>query len=130
MQKPLEPQVLRAKVAVFADLYRSKHLASEATRQFESERREAEEGARRFRLLVESVKDYAIFILDPDCRVSSCNSGAERIKGYRASEIVGKHFSVFYPPSDIVAGKCEHELDIASRESRHARPPRRRERGA
>ena len=66
-----------------------------------SERRRAEEGLRqseeRFRLLVEAVKDYAIFMLDADGRVMSWNAGAERIKGYAAHEIIGQHFSVFYP---------------------------------
>jgi PAS domain S-box-containing protein len=83
-----------------------------------TERKDAEEGARRFQLLVESVKDYAIFILDIGGRVATWNTGAERIKGYRASEIIGKHFSVFYPPEDVVAGKCEEELAIASDEGR------------
>lgn len=76
---------------------------------------EAEE---RFRLLVESVKDYAIFILDPDGRVSTWNPGAERIKGYRAAEIVGKHFSIFYPPEVAATGRCDEELVIAAREGR------------
>ncbi len=66
-----------------------------------SERRRAEEGLRqseeRFRLLVEAVKDYAIFMLDADGHVMSWNAGAERIKGYAAHEIIGQHFSVFYP---------------------------------
>jgi phosphoserine phosphatase RsbU/P len=72
--------------------------------------------AERFRLLVESVEDYAIFMLDPHGRVSSWNMGAERIKGYRAEEIIGQHFSRFYPPED--AGKCEMELEAAAREGR------------
>jgi PAS domain S-box-containing protein len=72
----------------------------------------------RFRLLVESVKDYAIFILDPDGRVSTWNPGAERIKGYTAAEIVGKHFSIFYPPEVAATGKCDDELVIAAREGR------------
>jgi len=83
-----------------------------------TERKYAEEQARRFRLLVESVKDYAIFILLPDGRVSTWNVGAQRIKGYEADEIIGKHFSVFYPPEDVEAGKCDFELDIATREGR------------
>ena len=66
-----------------------------------TERRRAEESLRhseeRFRLLVDAVKDYAIFMLDPEGRVMSWNAGAERIKGYAAHEIIGKHFSVFYP---------------------------------
>jgi PAS domain S-box-containing protein len=72
----------------------------------------------RFRLLVESVKDYAIFMLDAAGHVASWNLGAERIKGYGADEIIGKHFSIFYPPEDIAAGKTERELEIATREGR------------
>ena len=70
----------------------------------------------RFRLLVESVKDYAIFILDPGGHVRTWNVGAQRIKGYKADEIIGKHFSIFYPPEDIAAHKTERELEIAIRE--------------
>ena len=81
-------------------------------------RRAAEEEASRFRLLVESVKDYAIFILDPGGHVRTWNLGAERIKGYRADEIIGKHFSIFYPPEDVAAGKCELELEGAARTGR------------
>lgn len=72
--------------------------------------------AERFRLLVESVKDYAIFMLDVDGRVISWNVGAERIKGYRAEEIVGQHFSRFYPREDV--SKCEMELEVAARDGR------------
>ncbi len=84
-----------------------------------AERRAGEEESRRFRLLIESVADYAIFILDPKGCISTWNIGAERIKGYSADEIIGKHFSTFYPPEDIVAGKCEHELYIATRVGRY-----------
>jgi PAS domain S-box-containing protein len=76
------------------------------------------EQVNRFRLLVESVKDYAIFILDPDGRVLTWNAGAERIKGYATSEIVGKHFSIFYSTDEVAAGKCERELAIARRDGR------------
>jgi PAS domain S-box-containing protein len=83
-----------------------------------TERRMAEDSLRqseeRLRLLIASVKDYAIFILDPTGHVASWNSGAERLKGYSASEIVGQHFSRFYPIEDIRAGKCEMELEQAS----------------
>ena len=58
-----------------------------------------------FRLLVASVEDYAIFLLDPDGYVRSWNAGARRIKGYEASEIVGQHFSRFYTPEDAAAGR-------------------------
>src|SRR5216683_3501245 len=72
--------------------------------------RESEE---RFRLLVNNVRDYAILTLDPAGRVASWNHGAERIKGYKADEIVGRHFSCFYPPEEVQKGKPEHELQTA-----------------
>ena len=71
-----------------------------------------------FRLLVESTTDYAIFMLDPDGVVVSWNLGAERIKGYRADEIIGRHFSVFYPPDANAAGWPAKELERAAREGR------------
>src|SRR2546425_2293546 len=74
--------------------------------------------AERFRLLVESVKDYAIFMLDVDGRISSWNVGAERIKGYRADEIIGQHFSRFYPPEDLARSKPQYGLEVASAEGR------------
>ena len=72
----------------------------------------------RFRLLVESVSDYAIFMLDPKGIVTNWNIGAERIKGYKADEIVGQHFSRFYAEDDVHAGKCERELENAARVGR------------
>ena len=72
----------------------------------------------RFQLLVEAVRDYAIFMLDTDGRVTSWNEGAERIKGYTASEIIGQHFSRFYPEEDLRAGKPQNELEIALRDGR------------
>jgi PAS domain S-box-containing protein len=67
-----------------------------------------------YQLLVESVRDYAIFALDPTGQILSWNAGAERIKGYRAEEIIGRHFSVFYPPEDLAAGKPALELVLAA----------------
>jgi hypothetical protein len=82
-----------------------------------TERRAAEEEIRqseeRLRLLVQSVKDYAIFMLDPNGIVSTWNLGAERIKGYTAEEIIGTHFSVFYPPEGVAARRPEHEIETA-----------------
>jgi PAS domain S-box-containing protein len=79
-----------------------------------SERRRAEEALRvseeRFRLLVQSVKDYGIFMLDPGGHIASWNEGAQQISGYSAADIIGKHFSVFYPPDDVAADKPAHEL--------------------
>ncbi|HEY7616626.1 MAG TPA: PAS domain S-box protein, partial [Terriglobales bacterium] len=71
-----------------------------------------------FRLLVEGVADYAIFLLDPEGRVASWNLGAERIKGYTAKDVLGKHFSIFYPPSAVAAGWPQYELSVAAREGR------------
>lgn len=73
----------------------------------------------RFRLLVESVKDYAIFMLSPEGKILSWNRGAERIKGYRAAEIIGRHFSVFYTLDDRLAGRPERGLRIATAEGRY-----------
>jgi PAS domain S-box-containing protein len=71
-----------------------------------------------FRQLVEAVQDYAIFMLDVQGHISSWNKGAERIKGYGVSEIIGKHFSIFYPEEDLRAGKPQWELAIAEKEGR------------
>lgn len=88
-----------------------------------TERRHAEEALRqseeRHRLLVESVKDYAIFVLDPQGRIMTWNEGARRLKGYEADEIVGAHFSKFYLPADIARGHPERELEIALAEGRY-----------
>src|SRR5215217_6265823 len=74
--------------------------------------------ADQFRLLVDAVKDYAIFLLDPEGRVVSWNAGAERIKGYRAEEILGQHFSRFYEPDDVAAGLPLRMLARATAEGR------------
>ena len=71
-----------------------------------------------FRLLVESVQDYAIFMLDLEGHVASWNPGAERIKGYRAEEILGRHFSIFYPPEDVDRGIPDAQLREALLSSR------------
>ena len=87
-----------------------------------TERKLAEDALRaseeRFRLLVESVVDYAIFMLEPDGRIASWNLGAQRLKGYRAEEIVGRHFSTFYTEPDRAAGNPQRLLDAAMREGR------------
>ncbi|HUP24066.1 MAG TPA: PAS domain S-box protein [Thermoanaerobaculia bacterium] len=71
-----------------------------------------------FRRLVEGVTEYAIFMLDPKGYVATWNSGAERIKGYRAEEIIGQHFSVFYPPDSVLSGWPSQELELAIAEGR------------
>jgi len=72
----------------------------------------------RFRLFVDAVRDYAIFMLDPDGYVVSWNTGAQRMKGYLGAEIIGKHFSCFYPESDLRNGKPKWELEVAAKEGR------------
>ena len=83
-----------------------------------SERRAAEQKLRqseaRLRLLIESIRDYAVIMLEPDGRVATWNPGAQRINQYSAAEIVGRHFSVFYPEEEAKSGKCDRELDIAT----------------
>jgi len=80
-------------------------------RHMEQALRESEE---RFRLLVHGVQEYAIFNLDPLGNVVSWNSGAERVKGYRTEEILGKHFSTFYPAEDVTSGKPKQILEEAA----------------
>lgn len=79
---------------------------------------ERTEGIGLYRLLVESVRDYAIFALDPEGNIMSWNKGAQRLKGYAPHEIIGRHFSAFYPPADIAAGKPAWELEEAIRDGR------------
>jgi PAS domain S-box-containing protein len=88
-----------------------------------TDRRRHEEDLRiseeRFRLLVDSVRDYAIFMLSPEGIVESWNAGAQAIKGYEASEIIGRHFSCFYTPDDQLAGKADRELKVARAQGRY-----------
>ncbi|MGO4112459.1 hybrid sensor histidine kinase/response regulator [Rhizobium ruizarguesonis] len=90
-----------------------------------TERRAAEKAIRQseeqFRRLVQGVSDYAIYMLDPDGNVSSWNFGAERIKGYRPQEIIGRHFSTFYTPEDREAGVPQTALRLARAEGRFER---------
>ncbi len=87
-----------------------------------TDRKRAEEEVRksdeRFRFIVQGVRDYAIYMLDPNGLVVSWNEGAERIKGYRAEEITGAHFSTFFLPEDIQAGKPERILKEAIKNGR------------
>src|SRR2546427_7161412 len=76
------------------------------------------EAPETFRLLVEGIQDFAIFMLDGAGRVATWNTGAERIKGYRAEEIVGQHFSRFYPPEAVAEGKPARLLALAARDGR------------
>jgi PAS domain S-box-containing protein len=77
------------------------------------------ESERRFRLFVESVQDYGIFMLDPKGRIASWNAGAERIKGYTEQEVLGRHFSLFYPEEDREQARPDQELVVAREEGRY-----------
>ncbi len=76
------------------------------------------ENERKFRLLVQGVTDYAIYMLDPEGHITNWNTGAERIKGYTAEEILGSHFSRFYTPEDVEARIPWKALETAKREGR------------
>ena len=78
----------------------------------------AGDGFSLYQLLVESVRDYAIFALDPNGHIMSWNAGAERLKGYRPEEIIGRHFREFYPPEKIAERFPEYELEVAGRVGR------------
>jgi len=88
-----------------------------------TEKREAQQALldveRRFRILVQGVTDYAIYMLDPDGRVTNWNAGAQRIKGYAPEEIVGRHFSRFYTPEDFDAGVPKRALETARKTGRY-----------
>lgn len=91
------------------------------TRDFTDRKRHEENLARSeelFRLLVEGAADYAIFMMSPEGRITTWNEGAERIKGYKASEIIGRHYSTFFPEEDVKAGKPQKILELAARERR------------
>jgi len=87
-------------------------------KQAEAELRQSEQ---KFQLLVQGITDYALYMLDPEGYVSNWNIGAERIKGYSADEIVGKHFSEFYTAEDRERGEPQRGLDMARREGRFER---------
>jgi PAS domain S-box-containing protein len=94
---------------------------SKITRDLTERRRHDEtlrQSEERFRLLIEGVLDYAIFMLDTDGKILTWNTGAERIKGYKSEEIIGKHFSIFYPSADVESETPAKELAIARRASR------------
>ncbi|HEU4903912.1 MAG TPA: PAS domain S-box protein [Flavisolibacter sp.] len=100
------PILEKQKITGFSCLLRD--ISGEKKTQLEL--RQSEE---RYRLMVEGVKEYAIFMLDPTGHIMSWNDGAKRLKGYNANEIIGKHFSIFYTAEDLETKKPERELKIA-----------------
>ena len=75
-------------------------------------------GEEQFRVFIESVRDYALLLLDTEGHVVSWNAGAEAIKGYKAGEIIGQHFSKFYPPEAVELGLPQREFEGAMRDGR------------
>ena len=106
--------------AALRERRRAAHRMQEILQQRVSEQAaELEQAAGRFRLLVEGITDYAIFMLDPEGKVANWNSGAERIKGYAPAEIIGQHVSRFFSEADRQAGIPERSLAIAARTGKY-----------
>lgn len=102
--KPLIPVILQSKVRGFVELFQDK--------------KQAKDEAEQLRLLVHGTTEYAIFMLDPQGRIATWNPGAERLKGYKVNEIIGQHFSCFYPQEALDRGWPAHELKVAAAEGR------------
>src|SRR5262249_34699002 len=114
------PLLLSAVVAVYS--YRQTHLMSELNRtklDFEQTQAVLNSTKHRFQIFLESVSDYAIFVLDASGHVASWNSTAQKIIGYMTQEIVGKHFSIFYRPDKRRAGVPNRALELAVQKGRH-----------
>jgi PAS domain S-box-containing protein len=98
-------------------------IAEENLAQMEGSRRLVEDALReseeRYRMLLDGVRDYAIFMMDPRGRIVSWNAGAERIKGYKADQIIGHNFSCFFPPAEIKRGRPEEVLRMTAARGRH-----------
>jgi two-component system, cell cycle sensor histidine kinase and response regulator CckA len=108
--KPVVPQVLQSKVSVFVNLYQmSEHLKRQAVRQSEE----------RFRLVVESLQDYAVFMIDPRGEVSMWNIGAQRSTGWELEEVINKPFEIFFTPEDRELEKPDRVLSHAASEGRY-----------
>ncbi len=110
------------RVALVADnarlLQQAQRLNAQLEQRVQAQTAELLQSEARFHVLVDSVQDYAIFLLEPSGKVASWNTGAERIKGYRATEIIGRHFSCFYTPEDAARGVPQRGLAQA-RETGH-----------
>ena len=107
-------------ISILVEALRSARERAEAsTQQARRHQESLRQSEERFRLLVEGVRDYAIFMLDPEGRVTTWNEGAQRINGYEAREILGRHFSVFYTQEDAERGHIEEELRVAAEEGRY-----------
>src|SRR3712207_1825777 len=107
-------------ISLLVEALRSARVRAEAsTQQARRHQESLRQSEERFRLLVEGVRDYAIFMLDPEGRVTTWNEGAQRINGYEAREILARHFSIFYTEEDVERGHIEEELRVAAEEGRY-----------
>jgi PAS domain S-box-containing protein len=88
-------------------------------RELEAALKDLSESEERYRMLLDGIKDYAIFMMDPRGQILSWNAGAELMKGYRADEIIGQNFSCFFPPKDIEQGRPEEILRMTAAGGRH-----------
>jgi two-component system, LuxR family, sensor kinase FixL len=108
---PVPTEVLQTKVSVFVELFKK-------TEQLKRQAERLQQSEERFRLLVEGVKDYAIYMLNADGRIASWNAAAEQITGYREAEIIGRHFSCFFPSEDLEHERPDDKLRVVAREGR------------
>ncbi|HET6151145.1 MAG TPA: response regulator [Polyangia bacterium] len=118
LAKPLDPDVLRAKVMALVELWRrGEALRASEARQHAKERAALESVVRKtesdLRLIIDGVRDHAISMLDADGHIKTFNAPAERIKGYALSEVRGKHFELFFTPEDRARGLPELEIETA-----------------
>jgi PAS domain S-box-containing protein len=116
LTKPLVPEQVKAKVLIFVELWQHKReierLSSQLERRVEERTRELQQSEERFRMMIEEVRDFAIFTLNPDGNVATWNKGAEMFTGYTTEEIVGRPFAVFFPQED--ADDAGRELEEAA----------------
>src|SRR5262249_23946272 len=99
-------------------VHAARRQAERSDREARLHRERFAQGEKRYRLLVEGVRDHAPFLLDPAGRVATWDAGAERVLGYPAAEAVGRHFGVFSPEEDQRAGRPEEELRLAAAQGR------------
>ena len=111
-------RVFRKHVGTSPNKYRQMHLHTEPC-PVKATQATLQQNKERVRSLLDGVGDYAIFMLDAQGRVQSWSAGAKRIKGYTAKEIIGQHFSCFYPPEAVAAGHPQRVLEIAKHEGRY-----------
>ncbi|MGL5195060.1 MAG: PAS domain S-box protein, partial [Chroococcales cyanobacterium] len=99
-------------------LQHTKQQSAQSARTAQGHLESFQQSEQQFQLLVEGIEDYGLYMLSPDGRVNSWNSGAKRLKGYAPEEIIGQHFSGFYPPEAVAQGQPERDLKQAAEQGR------------